>query len=284
MEVQYDPAMGTREQDPRPRLHDRHVVITGAARGQGWAEAIAAAEAGAAVVAADVSPIPDAPDGLAGRIVPFDLDVADPERWEALAALVREELGGRVDGLVNNAGVTSRVRLGEVDLDDWNRVLAINTTGPMLGIQALLPYMGAGASIVNVGSVAALTAHYTAAYTTSKWAMRGLTQLAATELGPRGIRVNIVHPGFIETPMTASAPAAFREVNMDLTPLGRAGVPEEVAATVVFLLSDDSAFVSGAEIPVDGGFSAGATAKAISDALRHAAAPPTDHTDERSTS
>jgi len=264
--------MGPREQDPRPRLHGRNVVITGAAQGQGWAEAIAAADAGATVVAADVSSIPDAPDGLAGRIVTFDLDVSDPERWTGLAAFVREELDGRVDGLVNNAGVTSRVRLGEVELADWNRVLAINTTGPMLGIQALLPFMESGASVVNVGSVAALTAHYTAAYTTSKWALRGLTQLAATELGPRGIRVNIVHPGFIETPMTASAPPAFREVNMDLTPLGRAGVPEEVAATVLFLLSDAAAFVTGAEIPVDGGFSGGATAKAISDALRRAAA------------
>jgi 3alpha(or 20beta)-hydroxysteroid dehydrogenase len=263
--------MGPREQDSRPRLRDRVVVVTGAAQGQGWAEALAAAEAGATVVAADVGPVPDPPDGLAGRIVGFDLDVADPERWGALAALVRDELGGRVDGLVNNAGVTSRVRLGEVDLADWNRVLAINTTGPMLGIQALLPYMEPGASIVNVGSLAALTGHYTAAYTTSKWALRGLTKLAATELGPRGIRVNIIHPGFIETPMTASAPPAFRRVNLELTPLGRAGTAEEVAATVLFLLSEDSAFISGAEIPLDGGMAAGATAKAIADALRRAA-------------
>lgn len=262
--------MGSREQDPRARMHGRVVVITGAARGQGRAEVLAAAEEGATVVAADVAPIGETPAGLADRIVPFDLDVSDPERWNALAALVRDQLGGTVHGLVNNAGVTSRVRLGEVALEDWNRVLAINTTGPMLGIQALLPYMEAGASIVNVGSLAGLTAHYTAAYTTSKWALRGLTKLAATELGPRGIRVNIIHPGFIETPMTASSPPAFRDVNMELTPLGRAGTVEEVATTVLFLLSEDSAFITGAEIPLDGGMGAGATAKAISDALRKA--------------
>jgi 3alpha(or 20beta)-hydroxysteroid dehydrogenase len=261
--------MGPRDAS-RHDLRGRNFVVTGAAQGQGWAEAIAIAEAGGTVVAADVGPIPTAPAELAAQILAVDLDVADPARWDALAELVREELGGRVDGLVNNAGVTSRVRLGEVDLEDWNRVLAINTTGPMLGIQALLPYMDRGASIVNVGSLAALTAHYTAAYTTSKWALRGLTKLAATELGPRGIRVNIIHPGFIETPMTASAPAAFREVNRELTPLERAGTVEEVAATVLFLLSTDSAFITGAEIPLDGGMSAGATAKAISDALRKA--------------
>ena len=85
-------------------------------------------------------------------------------------------------------------------------MLGINVTGAMLGIQTLLPLMGTGASIVNVGSLAALTGHYTAAYTTSKWALRGLTHAAATELGPRGIRVNAVHPGYIDTPMTASAP------------------------------------------------------------------------------
>ncbi|HUB77097.1 MAG TPA: SDR family oxidoreductase, partial [Solirubrobacteraceae bacterium] len=116
--------------------------------------------------------------------------------------------------------------------------------------------------------VAALTGHYTAAYTTSKWAIRGLTQCAATELGPRGIRVNAVHPGYIETPMTASAPPAFRAINEALTPLGRGGRPEEVAALMVFLMSGESSYLSGAEIPIDGGFVHGAAAKAISDALR----------------
>ena len=137
----------------------------------------------------------------------------------------------------------------------------------MLGIQALAPLMGAGASIVNVGSVAGLTGHYTAAYTASKWGLRGLTRVAAMELGPRGIRVNAVHPGYIETPMTATAPPAFKGANEALTPLGRVGSAEEVAALMVFLCSDECPFLTGADIPVDGGLSSGGTAKALSDAL-----------------
>lgn len=246
------------------RLQDRVVVITGAGRGQGAAEVVALAGEGATVVAADLEHEASAPHPAVHR---RRLDVADPGDWAALAAWLGETFG-RVDGLINNAGVTSRVRLGDVELEEWNRVLAVNLTGPMLGIQALMPLMGEGASIVNVGSVAALTGHYTAPYTASKWALRGLTQVAAVELGPRGIRVNSVHPGFIATPMTATAPPSFRAANEALTPLGRAGEPHEVAEIMVFLMSDESRFISGADIPVDGGFSGGATAKALSDAVR----------------
>ena len=96
---------------------------------------------------------------------------------------------------MNNAGITHRARLGDVTLDDWNRVLGVNVTGALLGIQAVTPVMPRGGSIVNVGSVAALTAHYTVAYTTSKWALRGLSRVASMELGPLGIRVNTIHPG-----------------------------------------------------------------------------------------
>jgi 3alpha(or 20beta)-hydroxysteroid dehydrogenase len=242
------------------RLADRIVVVTGAAQGQGAAEVQALAAEGAIVVACDVQEVPAAGE----RVHSHRLDVADPAAWEELAGWIGRELGR-----INNAGITHRVRIGEVELADWNRVLAVNVTGAMLGIQALLPLMGPGASIVNVGSVAGLTGHYTAAYTTSKWAVRGLTQTAAMELGARGIRVNAVHPGYIETPMTASAPPAFKPANEALTPLGRGGQPEEVAALMVFLVSEESSFITGADIPVDGGFTGGAAAKSLSDALRH---------------
>jgi 3alpha(or 20beta)-hydroxysteroid dehydrogenase len=248
------------------RLENRVIVVTGAAQGQGAAEVRALLAHGAHVLACDLSMPAQAPDD---RLRLLDLDVCSPQDWDACAALVAEHYG-HVDGLINNAGTTSRARLGDVELAEWRRVLDVNVTGAMLGIQALLPLMGPGASIVNVGSLAALTAHYTAAYTTSKWAVRGLSQVAAMEFGPRGIRVNCVHPGYIETAMTASAPEAFRAVNVALTPLGRAGQPEDVASLMVFLMSEESSYITGIDIPIDGGASGGASAKAISDALRAA--------------
>lgn len=245
------------------RLPDRVIVVTGAAGGQGAAEVAALHDAGAVVIATDLHAIADqGRERVHGR----HLDVADPGGWRELAGWVSNRFG-RLDGLINNAGTTSRDRLAEVALEEWNRALAINLTGPMLGIQTLAPLMGHGAAIVNVGSVAGLTAHYTAAYTASKWGLRGLTRVAAMELGPRGIRVNAVHPGYIETPMTASAPAAFKGTNDALTPLGRVGSADEVATLMVFLMSDECPFMSGAEIAVDGGFSSCASAKALSDAL-----------------
>ncbi|HEX3615341.1 MAG TPA: SDR family oxidoreductase [Solirubrobacteraceae bacterium] len=252
------------------RVRDKLIVVTGAARGQGEAEAAKLAAEGATVIACDIASGsgPAGPDPGPG-VVSHPLDVADPESWETLRAHIAEH-HGRVDGLINNAGVTSRVRLPDVELDDWNRVLAVNLTGPMLGIKTLLPLMPEGSSIVNVGSVAGLTGHYTAAYTASKWGLRGLTRTAATELGARGIRVNAVHPGYIHTPMTAGAPETFYQANVDVTPLSRGGQPDEVADLMVFLMSDESRFLSGADIPIDGGQVAGGIAKFMSDAVRRA--------------
>ncbi|WP_298876649.1 SDR family NAD(P)-dependent oxidoreductase [uncultured Microbacterium sp.] len=232
-----------------PGLTGNLFVVTGAAAGQGAEEALTLARAGAEVIALDLAD--DAPALSDTAAIAYRrLDVSREADWAALAASLA---GRRVRGLVNNAGITQRARIGELDRADWDRVFAVNVTGAMLGIQALLPLMDAGSSIVNIGSVAALTGHYTAAYTASKWALRGLTHACVTELGPRGIRVNLVHPGFIRTPMTASAPTAFAEANTAIIPLGRVGESAEVAGIVAFLLSDAAAFLTGAEIGVDGG-------------------------------
>jgi 3alpha(or 20beta)-hydroxysteroid dehydrogenase len=250
------------------RVEGKVVVVTGAASGQGAAEAIALARDGATVVATDLH---EAAPALADESGVFyrRLDVSKPDDWNALGTWLAEE-HGHVDGLVNNAGIPFRARLREVELEDWNRVLSVNLTGALLGTQTIVPLMTQGGSIVNISSVAALGGYHAVAYTVSKWGLRGLSRVASLELGPQGIRVNTILPGFIETPMSASAPEAFRSVNLAEAPLGRLGTVDDVVPLVVYLISDESSFVSGAEIVVDGGQSAHGGTKSMSDAVRAA--------------
>ena len=231
------------------QLAGKVVVVTGAGGGQGAAEAKALAQAGATVWGVDLTGGPSEPlPGVSYR----RLDVTDDAGWAALTTEIRQQTG-RIDGLVANAGITWRARLLEVSIADLDRVHRVNVTGTLLAIQAVTPLMTDGGSIVIVGSVAALTGHSPIAYTASKWALRGLTKAACLELGPRNIRVNAVHPGYIETPMTNSAAPAFREASIAETPLGRVGTVDEIAPLIVFLMGDESSFISGADIPVDGG-------------------------------
>jgi 3alpha(or 20beta)-hydroxysteroid dehydrogenase len=248
------------------RLDGRVVVITGAARGMGRADAELAAAEGAVVWATDV--LDDDGRSIASdRITYRNLDVTDPAAWAALADEVSAR-DGRVDGLVNNAGIAARDRLPDVDLAAWHRTIDVNVTGPLLGMQTLRPLMGDGASIVNVVSIAGLGGHVAAAYTTSKWALRGLSRVAALEFGESGIRVNAIFPGLVDTPLMAGASPAFGAAAVAETPLGRAGTPDDVAPLVVYLLSHESSFVTGAEIAVDGGLTSHVSHKGIADAIR----------------
>jgi 3alpha(or 20beta)-hydroxysteroid dehydrogenase len=259
-------------------FNGRTIVVTGAARGQGAAEAEILVREGARVIGADI--LEDEGRALASRLTAsgpgtmeyWPLDVSSEEQWAGLAAHLAASGPGTVHGLVNNAGVPYRARLLDMDLAGWDRVMAINLTGAMLGMRTLVPLMPAddGAAIVNIGSIAGLTAHHALAYTVSKWGLRGLSKVAALELAPRGIRVNAVHPGPIDTPISVGADPVFLTATVEQTLLGREGRSEEVAEMVVFLLSSRASYITGAEIPVDGGHTAHGGTKPIVDALRRA--------------
>ncbi|PBI89421.1 3-alpha-(or 20-beta)-hydroxysteroid dehydrogenase [Rhodococcus erythropolis] len=243
-------------------MDGRTIIVTGGARGMGAATARRLAAEGGTVVIGDV--LADEASALAseieqsgGHAVSASLDVTSETDWERVTA-VAGELGG-ADALVNNAGISQRVGILETERSHWDQVLAINLTGCMLGIRAVAPGMcdrGRG-SIVNISSIAGLVAYSSAAYSASKWGVRGLTKVAALELGPSGVRANSVHPGIVETPMIENVDSAVRASFAATTPSKRTGQADEVAAVVAFLCSDASSYVNGAEVAVDGGFSAG---------------------------
>jgi 3alpha(or 20beta)-hydroxysteroid dehydrogenase len=227
------------------RLAGKVAIVTGAARGQGRAEAELFAAEGAAVVAADLADVSDL-DGV-------HLDVSSAESWAAAVATVVER-HGRVDVLVNNAAIYPRGGIETTSEAEFREVLDINLVGPFLGMQAVLPYMGEGSSIVNISSlngVAGSVDHV--GYTSSKFGVRGLTRAAALDLAPKGIRVNAILPGVIDTPMIASAIAGFEEHIGNGIPMRRMGQPHDVASAALFLASDDAAWITGTDLIVDGG-------------------------------
>lgn len=262
----------------RRRFDGRVVLVTGASGGQGEAEARLFAAEGATVVVADV--LVDQGEALAAELVGSGLvaefvrlDVADEDQWTAVVDGI-DERHGRLDVLVNNAGIGDGRGIVAQGLRGWDRLLDINLWGPVVGMRTVAPLMarGGGGSIVNISSVAGMTGYDHAAYTASKWGLRGVTKTAALEYADAGIRVNSVHPGTIITPMVAVMSDEVIDNYVRLNPNGRIGVPEEIAWAVLHLASDEASFTTGAELVIDGGFISGGANRAL-DLLTRAAAP-----------
>ena len=235
------------------RVDDKVVLVSGGARGMGAAHAETLVSEGARVVIGDVLD----EDGRAvaeklGESAHFQhLDVTDPGGWQKLVDAALDRFG-RLDALVNNAGIVKVGPLRGSSVSDWQRVLDVNLTGAYLGMRAAIEPMidGGGGSIVNISSVEGLagSAHLHS-YVAAKFGLRGITKSAAVELAQYNIRVNSIHPGLVHTPMSEGVTAEF----MTPIPMRRGASPAEVSTFVVFLVSDESAYATGAEFVVDGG-------------------------------
>ncbi|WP_409346701.1 glucose 1-dehydrogenase [Paenibacillus sp. MBLB4367] len=246
------------------RLHDKVAIITGAAMGQGEAEARLFAREGAKVVATDMQTdqlerVVAEINAGGGQAIAVKHNVASDDDWkrvveEAVAAF------GKVEVLVNNAGISTDATLSTFTIENWSKVLDINLTGCVIGMKYVVPEMkkAGGGSIVNISSIAGIVAlNYTNGYTASKGALRAISKASAVELAQDRIRVNSVHPGIIVTPMIREAMESGAEQMFQAgTPIPRLGKPDDIAYGVLYLASDESSFVTGTELIIDGGWTA----------------------------
>ena len=230
------------------RLEGKVAIVTGAGRGIGRSIAESFAEEGATVIATGRAASDTSfPEGVEYH----QLDVSREEDWQRVVADVIAA-HGHDDVLANNAGI-----IPYETLDDWNTVVAVNQTGTWLGMREVVPHMIAqgGGSIINIssiwGSVAVSGAH---AYHATKGAVRNMSKSAAITYAKENVRVNSVHPGFIETPLTDAQAPEINDYVVSMTPMGRAGKPREIANGIVFLASDEASFVTGSELVIDGGY------------------------------
>ena len=243
------------------RLKDKVAIITGGAHGMGEAEAKLFAAEGAKVVVADIladeaETVAAAIRGGGGEATAAKIDVTSEAEWAGLIAKT-SAIYGRLDVLVNNAGISGS-SVGDPDgLDGWHRIIAVNQTSVFLGTKLAAEQMAktGGGSIVNISSIMGFVGSTSGhpAYHASKGAVRIYSKAAAARYGPSGVRVNTVHPGYMP-PMLNATNAGERDAKIALTPLRRNGRPIEVAYGVLFLASDEASFVTGAELVIDGGF------------------------------
>lgn len=245
------------------RLEGRVALVTGGASGIGRATAHRLCQEGAAVLVTDIQV--SAGEQVAaelreagGRAAFLKHDVAVEGEWEAACAAAAAEFGG-LDILVNNAGLGDLKTIEETTVDDWNHTIAIDQTGVFLGMKVAAPYLKASAhgSVINISSIFGTSGGFGAspAYHAAKGAVRTLTKNVALHWATEGVRVNSIHPGFIETPILEQARGTeIWDAMTALTPMARLGQPEEIAAGVAYLASDDASFVTGLELYIDGGF------------------------------
>ena len=246
-----------------PRFTGKTILISGGARGQGAVEARMIVAEGGRVVITDVlteeGQALASSLGAAAQFLPHD--VTEEAGWTAAVAAAEAlsgEAGGGLHGLVNNAGIYLPATLMDTDAALFERHMRINQLGCFLGMKAVVPAMerAGGGAIVNISSTAGLRGSPNSfAYSATKWALRGMTKSAAVDLAPRNIRVNSVHPGPIDTKMLDVRTPEQAAARLKTVPMGRQGTAEEVAKLVLFLLSDDSSYMTGAELAIDGGAS-----------------------------
>ena len=245
------------------RLDGRVALVTGAASGIGKATAQRLAEEGAAVLLTDVNEALGATTveelrATGARVDFLRHDVTSEEDWAAAVAKAVDEFCS-LDILVNNAGMGDLATIEETSLADWERTVAIDQTGVFLGMKTAAPHLKASAhgAVVNISSIFGTSGGFgtSPAYHAAKGAVRTLTKNVALHWATEGVRVNSIHPGFIDTPILDTARGTpFEQVMIDLTPMGRLGKPSEIAAGVAYLVSDDAAFVTGLELYIDGGY------------------------------
>jgi len=251
-----------------PEFENKTALVTGASRGIGRATAIALARAGAHVLVHYGRSTQDAKSLVAeiqtngGRADAISADLGTPDGASLLAKQVRTIVGNRLDVLVLNAGISKAARIADYNVEDFDSLFATNVRGPFFLVQQLLPVLGEGSSIVAISSLGArlvvgkpgLETPSILAYASTKGALETLVKNWAAILGPRGIRVNAVAPGVIDTDMSNfTKTEAGREVALGMQALKRLGKPEDVADVVAFLASDAARWITGASIPVDGG-------------------------------
>jgi 3-oxoacyl-[acyl-carrier protein] reductase len=242
------------------RLKDKVALITGAGQGIGRATALTFAREGAIVAVADINmtaatAVADEITRADGRAKPLFLDVARAESVEAAVRTLQESFG-RVDVLVNNAGIVRDARMQKMSEEQFDAVIAVNLKGVWLCARAVAPLMSAngGGSIINAASVVGLYGNFGQTnYVAAKSGVIGMTKTWARELGPSGVRVNAIAPGFVATEMISSVPEKVLDSVQDKTPLRRLGRPEDIANAYLFLASDESSFITGHVLSVDGG-------------------------------